>query len=341
MQITQGDMEARLVRYAQLRPCTTAFIDTRTPGSQLKENFTIIGPGVAENPEQFVHIDIPHGFNIGGARQPPRCVNSQHSHQTAEVFIIHTGSWRFVTGHDGKGAYVDLGPGDTISIPVGVFRGFENIGSDVGFMFAVLGGDDPGHVTWAPYVFEAAERHGMVLLESGRLIDTAREPIPEGARRMPATTMEDVARYRVVSSDELAACVVPTGELTAGGGLSDIAGFQECPIIGVANPAEGMRAGKMGWSHDFQVRALRVAPGATSPAHVRLEAEVLLVHAGVLRIECPGGALEIGSGDTLTVPAGLERSYRNGSHEDCVVYVVRSGDHPAGRQPDTATVGAA
>ena len=61
----------RLVRYRDLLPCTTAFIDTRTPGSERKENFTIIGPGVAENPEQHVHITLAHGFNIGGARQPP------------------------------------------------------------------------------------------------------------------------------------------------------------------------------------------------------------------------------------------------------------------------------
>ena len=30
--------------------------------------------------------------------------------------------------------------GDTISIPVHVFRGFENVGTDVGFMFAILAG---------------------------------------------------------------------------------------------------------------------------------------------------------------------------------------------------------
>ncbi|MFO0453341.1 MAG: hypothetical protein ACK52I_32555, partial [Pseudomonadota bacterium] len=92
----QADLERRLVRYGMLRPCTTAFIDTRTPGSERKENFTIIGPGVAENPDQHVHIDLPHGFNIGGARQPPRCVNSQHSHETAEVFVVHTGTWRYM-----------------------------------------------------------------------------------------------------------------------------------------------------------------------------------------------------------------------------------------------------
>ena len=57
--VTLDEMHSRLVRYGELRPCTTAFIDTRTPGSEKKENFTIIGPGVAENPDQHVHISIP------------------------------------------------------------------------------------------------------------------------------------------------------------------------------------------------------------------------------------------------------------------------------------------
>jgi hypothetical protein len=50
------DWEARLVRYVDLRPCYNAFIDCRSPGSEAKENFTIIGPGVSENPDQYVHI---------------------------------------------------------------------------------------------------------------------------------------------------------------------------------------------------------------------------------------------------------------------------------------------
>mgnify|MGYP006923740189 CR=1 FL=1 len=83
----EHDMRAipaiRVVRYGDLEPCYDAFIDTRTPGSDKKENFTIIGPGVSENPNQHVHITEPHGFNIGAARQPPGCVNSQHSHDTA------------------------------------------------------------------------------------------------------------------------------------------------------------------------------------------------------------------------------------------------------------------
>ncbi|MDD9797936.1 MAG: cupin domain-containing protein, partial [Alphaproteobacteria bacterium] len=153
-------MGLKLVKYTELKPCFDAFIDTRTPGSDQKENFTIIGPGVSENPHQYVHIREPHGFNIGGARQPPGCVNSQHSHQTAEVFFVHSGTWAFRLGEQAKDAEVILHPGDIISIPVNLFRGFENIGQTMGFLWSVLGGDDPGHVLWAPYDFDMAKDYG-------------------------------------------------------------------------------------------------------------------------------------------------------------------------------------
>ena len=38
-----------IVRYGELVPCKTAFIDAHTPGSDKKENFTIIGGGVSAN----------------------------------------------------------------------------------------------------------------------------------------------------------------------------------------------------------------------------------------------------------------------------------------------------
>ena len=84
----------------------------------------------------------------------------------------------------------------------------------------------------------------------------------------------------------------------------------------------------MGWSHNFQVRALLIAPGANAPAHTRAEEEVLLVHSGNLSIAWPDGSLELGPGDTLTVPIGIQRSYHNRTSQASVVYVVRGGDHP-------------
>ncbi|MCU0729205.1 MAG: cupin domain-containing protein, partial [Sphingopyxis sp.] len=158
---TAERLRERVVRYADLAPCYNAFIDCRTPGSEAKENFTIIGPGVSENPAQHVHIAEPHGFNIGGARQPPGCVNSQHSHDTAELFVVHSGEWRFDLGEHGEDAQLHLVPGDVISIPTGLFRGFTATkpaeDGTPGFLWAVLGGDDPGRVLWAPKVFEMAK----------------------------------------------------------------------------------------------------------------------------------------------------------------------------------------
>lgn len=276
--MTQGGLEARIVRYADLRPCYNAFIDTRSPGSEAKENFTIIGPGVAENPDQFVHIAEPHGFNIGGARQPPQCVNSQHSHDTAEVFVVHSGDWRFDLGENGDDAQVVLHPGDTISLPTQMFRGFTNVGQDTGFLWAVLGGDDPGRVLWAPQVFEMAKDYGLVLLENGSLIDTtAGDRVPQDIGLMPVTTREQVAELQRFNAEQAERIVVRAGH---GSG----------PIIGSAAPLD--------WPHGFTLDRIdldgtqRFTDGAA----------VLFVHRGSVVVVGDKNRAVLGEGDTITLP---------------------------------------
>ncbi|QMW21915.1 cupin domain-containing protein [Sandaracinobacteroides saxicola] len=287
---TRGALRPRLVRYAELRPCYNAFIDTRSPGSEAKENFTIIGPGVSENPAQHVHIAEPHGFNIGGARQPPNCVNSPHSHDTAEVFVVHSGRWRFDLGEHGDDARLELGPGDTISIPTGIFRGFTNIGDDLGYLFAVLGQDDPGRVTWAPKVFEMARDYGLVLLENGSLVDTAAgESIPDGVAPMPPTTAQQAAALRRVNAAEAAAFVVRDD--SEGGSWGEM-------VIGDGAPID--------WPHGFSLERLAVAPG--EPLELLADvahASVLYVHRGDLSLATADGTLSLGPGDVISLPAGF------------------------------------
>ena len=200
----------RLVRYGELIPCKTAFIDTHTPGSDQKENFTIIGSGVSENPEQHVHISIPHGFNIGAAGQPPKCNNSLHSHRTAEVFFVLSGRWRFFWGRYGNAGEVILEKGDIFNIPTGIFRGFENIGETYGMLMAILGGDDAGGgVIWAPEVLSEAKKHGLILSEKGKIYDTLKDqkipndenemkPLKDGElKNFPEYTTSEVVPYYV------------------------------------------------------------------------------------------------------------------------------------------------
>lgn len=317
----------RIVRYADLIPCTTAFIDARTPGSDAKENFTIIGPGVAENPDQHVHIREPHGFNIGGARQPPRCVNSQHFHETAEVFFVHSGRWAFRTGEHADEAEVILNPGDTISIPVHVFRGFENVGEDVGFLYAVLGGDDPGRVVWAPDVLERARGHGLVLLESGRLVDTLKDvppgdddPVvkPEGRAVLDRIVrhVDPVALERVVVRNG-----ARTGDVPAPG-----EGVSETVIIGAGNVSEPAPPAPLAWPHGFVCRRVRLDAGAEAAAVRRIEPEVIFVHSGDLSIEVDGDVAKLSTGDTVTVPVGSARRLSSSSGAD--LFVTRGGDAP-------------
>ena len=280
-------MEARVVRYNDLRPCYNAFIDTRTPGSQAKENFTIIGPGVSENPEQFVHIAEPHGFNIGGARQPPHCVNSQHSHDTAEVFLVHSGNWRFDLGEHGEDAQVLIGPGDVISLPTKMFRGFTNVGDSIGYLFAVLGGDNPGKVLWAPKVFELAAEHGLVLLESGQLIDqVAGQTVPDDAEVMPATTAQQVAA--------LTRATPKMGEALVWRNRDD---RDLSPIIGPDAP--------LNWQHDFtMVRLCLTSDNKLKQPNVD-RPTVIFVQSGQIDVAWDDQVLALKMGDTMTLPMGV------------------------------------
>ena len=315
---TDDTLEARIVRYADLAPCRDAFIDTRSPGSDQKENFTIIGPGVAENPNQFVHINEAHGFNIGGARQPPKCLNSQHSHETVEVFYVHSGKWRFMSGEHGDDGEVFLGPGDLISIPTQLFRGFENIGEEAGFLLAVLGGDDPGHVLWAPYVFDMAKDFGLVLLEDGALIDTGKgEAVPEGARIMPVTSREQIDLLTRVDSAALERCVIRHGTARPAGLLSENAGVVDRLLIG-AEP--------IAWPHGFTVSEVNLAAGAFLSAHTLDVADVWFIQQGNVEVALGHQATMCGAGDTITVPRGSVRSLRNTGNKQAIVVQVRGGD---------------
>jgi quercetin dioxygenase-like cupin family protein len=321
----------RLVRYQDLRPCRTAFIDTRSPGSDQKENFTIIGPGVAENPDQHVHITLPHGFNIGGARQPPHCLNSQHSHLTAEVFVVHSGTWAFRSGVDAGDGEVILNPGDVISLPTDVFRGFENIGQSSGFLFAVLGGDDPGRVLWAPPVFDLAREHGLVLMEDGSLHDTiALGPVPEDSQPMPRTTEEQVAEHRVIDATGLREIIIRTRkfEWSKETTLASFDGVEEVALLGPVNAAEGIPEAPLAWEHGFVLRALRLAPGAIVPPHIRREEEVIFVQHGECQVTVNGTKLELAPGDTFTTPIGSARAFSNLGEKVCTIYITRRNNKP-------------
>ena len=316
--ISQADMEARIVRYGELQPCKTAFIDAHTPGSDQKENFTIIGGGVSESADQHVHITDQVGFNIGAAGQPPKCRNSLHSHRTAEVFFVLKGRWRFFWGRWGTAGEVVLEEGDIFNIPTGIFRGFENIGTDYGMIMAILGGDDAGGgVLWAPQVITDAADHGLVLGENGKLYDSKQgQALPEGVGPMPLLSDEVLARMpEPTTLDVVPHYVARYWDLMA---LSD---QQPAKVIG----ENAILRDKPGFEVELLSRASIPADSYTTDRH-----EILMPMRGHWRLSWDGGTTTLNPGDTVAVPPGVARSLAPSMTGEASLYRVRNTDDPAG-----------
>ena len=316
--MTPQDMESRIVRYGDLQPCKTAFIDAHTPGSDQKENFTIIGGGVSESPDQHVHISIPHGFNIGAAGQPPKCRNSLHDHRTAEAFFVLSGRWRFFWGRWGNAGEVVLEEGDIFNIPTGIFRGFENIGTDYGMIMAILGGDDAGGgVMWAPQVIEDAAEHGLVLGENGKLYDSKKQQrLPDGVKPMPLMSAEELAkRPELTTRDVLPNHVARYWDLVA------LADRNPVTVIG----EDGVLRDRPGFEVSFVTRT-----SASERMHKHDRPSVLMPVRGHWRVNWDGGSAVINPGDTMSVPENLAHSVVPSMTGEASLYHIVATDDPAG-----------
>ena len=316
--MNQLDMKSRIVRYGNLRPCKTAFIDAHTPGSNQKENFTIIGGGVSESPDQHVHISDKVGFNIGAAGQPPKCRNSLHSHHTAEVFFVLKGKWRFFWGRWGNAGEVTLEEGDIFNIPTGIFRGFENIGSDYGMLMAILGGDDAGGgVIWAPQVIQDAAEHGLILSEKGRLYDTKKgERLPKNIKPMPVLSEEQLRDYPEPSTKE----VVPYHVAR----YWDLMAFSDKqPVQAIGE--NGVLYDRPGFEVDFLSRNSISSDLYSTERH-----EILMPVRGHWKFKWGEGETVVNPGDTIAVPPNAKRAIFPTMTGESSLYRVRNTDDLAG-----------
>jgi mannose-6-phosphate isomerase-like protein (cupin superfamily) len=311
-------MEHCIVRYGDLVPCKTAFIDARTPGSDLKENYCIIGAGISESPTQTVHIRETPGFNIGAAGQPPHCKNSLHYHITAEAFFVLKGRWRFFWGLHGDAGEVVLEEGDIFNIPTGIFRGFENIGTDYGMIMSILGGDDAGGgVSWAPHVIQSATNHGLILGEDGQIYDSVLgESLPDGVAPMP-----------LLGEDEVAKCPEP-GEMEVVPNfvaryldMMAIARTRVCAVIGPA----GLIRDRPGFQVDFIARGSLGDETITTERH-----EILMIMRGHWRLDWDGGHTLLADGDTCALPPGLAHRIAPCMAGEASLFRIRNTDDPAG-----------
>ena len=162
------EMLKRVARFQDLKPSRQAFVDSLIPGHE-REIFNVIGRGVTEDTTLSPAITDARDFNLTLVRAEPGKGAALHAHPTVEVFMALSGRWAVYWGDAGEQELV-LDQWDTISVPPGVMRGFRNAGPEAGYLMAILGGTDAGHVSWSPDVLEQATATGLALDTAGNLI---------------------------------------------------------------------------------------------------------------------------------------------------------------------------
>jgi quercetin dioxygenase-like cupin family protein len=148
-----------------------AFLDQRIPAYQ-REIIDMVGMGVTENAALKPNVKAgAHGFSITYVRAPKGKGAALHRHATEEVFIPVKGRWQVFWLEGEEERTLDLDEGDVCNVPIGIYRGFRNLGDRPdALLMAIIGGPDAGKVDWHPSVLAEARKTGLSVDDDGNLI---------------------------------------------------------------------------------------------------------------------------------------------------------------------------
>ena len=334
--LTETDVRARHIQRSDMVACKLAFIDCKMPGSERKENYSLVGPGVTQSHDQVVNLTEAHGFSLGVAAMPPGTVNNLHIHFTAEVFMIQRGTWTFRWGTDGRDGEIVGRAGDVVSIPTWIFRGFTNSGSEDGWIFTALGGDDTGGIIWHPSILENAAQYGMFLTQDNMLVDTTSgtarpaadelmTPLtPEQIGTLPRYTPEQMSR-RVVRAAERNWSRAALLDACLPGHESELA-----PVIGHGMTEDRAHAAPVGNPHGFSIEWLRLQPGNQLGRHKLHEKQIIIVFNGALDITLnePGAEIvaHVAAGEVFSAPPGAWRRLQAAAGQAAEMALITAGD---------------
>lgn len=364
--LTESQFKERFIPFSSLRYSTEAFIDYRIPGCAPKKNYALIGPGVSQNPNQPVNLREKHGFQVGGVAMPPGKINPPHMHFTAEVFICTKGQWDLQWGFNPDSHKARIGPGDIASVPTWIYRGFQNMGQDEGFMFTALGRDDTGGILWGPQTLQAASEQGVHLTEDYQVIDEQAGQVWDSAtmKRLQPMTPQEIGQLQRWEPQRMQQRIVRHADLDwQNDALLDAAlpgcGAEMAPVIGLGMSESRLHCAPIGNSHGFSIEWLRIPVGGSVSAHTLAEKQILSVYQGSVAIRVSNEAdvhmqtnsnapVCIANGgvdgwDSYAMPSQTWRSYRNVGERVAVMLVMTPGD---GRKriawaPDVTTAAAA
>ena len=318
------DLESRLARFSNLIPSKIPFVEGKLKGHQDRLNYSIVGPGVSEDAKQNVKIAEAHGFNIGAVSAAPLNGSGLHSHTTAEVFLIFSGSWKFYWGADGTEGEVTLHKGDVASFPTNMFRGFQNVSDEQALMFVVLGENDPGVITWTPSLLKKAKDTGMVLLDDNSLIDLNKNQIPDGKKIIEPLKDNEIKQFDHYTSEEIEQFVIR--KIDEKKFEEDDEHYNSNLIINyLAEFDIHEKKIKPNISHNTGF-GLSLLKGKNAHIHeyVLADSEVYLCLDGEWEVTCDGQSAKLGYRDAFSAPKNSKRSLKNIGSAEGSIFIIRN-----------------
>ena len=311
-------MTERIARFNELTPSTLPFVEGRIEGHKERKNYSIVGPGVAEDSQQSVKISEPHGYNLGAVSANPKNGSGLHSHTTAEVFLIYSGNWRFYWGADGRNEII-LSKGDIISMPTNMFRGFENAGNEEGLIFVVLGNDDPGIITWVPNVLIKAKETGLALLDDNSLVDLKESEIPPNRKLLEPITNEMLQKFDNYQIHEIEKFICRFKNQT-NHEIDLKNGIKLIQIIG-SNFSDNKYDHLINHNTGFNLSILKAKKGLIEDL-IFDKPTILFSQKGTWKVKIEKDEFNINSKDTFSIPLNTKVSISIDNNEECFLNCV-------------------
>ena len=311
-------MTERIARFNDLIPSTLPFVEGRIEGHKERKNYSIVGPGVAEDSQQSVKISEPHGYNLGAVSANPKNGSGLHSHTTAEVFLIYSGNWRFYWGADGRNEII-LSKGDIISMPTNMFRGFENAGNEEGLIFVVLGNDDPGIITWVPNVLIKAKETGLALLDDNSLVDLKESEIPPNRKLLEPITNEMLQKFDNYQIHEIEKFICRIKNQT-NHEIDLKNGIKLIQIIG-SNFSNNKYDHLINHNTGFNLSILKAKKGLIEDL-IFDKPTILFSQKGTWKVKIEKDEFNINSKDTFSIPLNTKVSISIDNNEECFLNCV-------------------
>lgn len=139
--------EKHLARFQDLVDDDEIFADIKTTEGR-RRHFHVISENGHLGPAK---ITTPHNFHVSYLEVPPGIRAALHAHDAPEIFIPMNGKFALHYG-DRAEHRLALDPLDTVSVPAGLMRTFENVGNTNAILMVIY--DGPGEVLGKIYVNE-------------------------------------------------------------------------------------------------------------------------------------------------------------------------------------------